>query len=376
VPEAAFGAIALPLGGLARTWQHRADEPMQPGSTMKVLTSIVALERLGPGLRGRTELLATGPLEGDVLRGDLVLRGGADVEFGWPQLLGLLAELRDQGVREIAGDLLLDRTLFQPTRADAGVPDFDDAPEWPYNVIPDALNLAGSLLGIELRADGSTLQVRSQPALQGLDFDTRGMALVDARCADWDDTWSARPARGGRARGGGAARVLPAPLHGARGAAAHGPRPPGGTGRGHAVEPAGRQLARQRARGAHAGRCAAAGAARVPPLGEILRGMNKRSDNAQTRLLYQLPGRARGRRRRTHAHPGAGRRGGARPGSTSRASATRAWCWTTARACRAASASARASSRARCRRRWPGGTRASCSRACRWPAWTARCATA
>ena len=291
VPESAFGAIALPLNGIARTWQHRADEPMQPGSTMKVLTSIVALERLGPGLRGRTELLGTGPVEGGVLRGDLVLRGGADVELGWPQLLGLLNELREQGVREIAGDLLLDRTLFSPARPDVGVPDFDDAPEWPYNVIPDALNLAGSLLGIELRADDSTLQVRSQPALQGLEFDTRGMVLTQARCADWDDTWQ-RPGlreegtrvvvelRGTFPRGCTARaelQLMDRNRLAGLGFATLWSRLGGswsGTAR-EAPTPAGaRLLARRESR----------------PWGEILRGLNKRSDNAQTRLLYQLLG--------------------------------------------------------------------------------------
>ncbi|MEQ1660730.1 MAG: D-alanyl-D-alanine carboxypeptidase, partial [Hylemonella sp.] len=56
LPEDALAAVALPLGHHAPAWQHRAKTPMQPGSTMKLVTSIVALDRLGPNLRGHTEL--------------------------------------------------------------------------------------------------------------------------------------------------------------------------------------------------------------------------------------------------------------------------------------------------------------------------------
>ena len=56
VPKESFAAIALPLGHAARPWRHRADVPMAPASTMKLVTSIVALDRLGTKLRGSTEL--------------------------------------------------------------------------------------------------------------------------------------------------------------------------------------------------------------------------------------------------------------------------------------------------------------------------------
>src|SRR5438874_12706415 len=60
---------------------HLADRPMQPASTMKLVTTLVSLERLGPVFRGRTELRTAGEVHGDVLGGDLYLRGGADADF-------------------------------------------------------------------------------------------------------------------------------------------------------------------------------------------------------------------------------------------------------------------------------------------------------
>jgi D-alanyl-D-alanine carboxypeptidase/D-alanyl-D-alanine-endopeptidase (penicillin-binding protein 4) len=74
---------------------HQADRPMQPASAMKVVTSAVALDRVGPNLRGYTELRTAAPIEAGRLRGDLVLRGGADLELGLPQLWALMLELRE-----------------------------------------------------------------------------------------------------------------------------------------------------------------------------------------------------------------------------------------------------------------------------------------
>jgi serine-type D-Ala-D-Ala carboxypeptidase/endopeptidase (penicillin-binding protein 4) len=199
VPADALAAVALPLGPpslFVRPWRHRAQVPMQPASTMKVLTSIVALDRLGASQRGHTELRSAAPVVDAVLQGDLVLVGGADPDLGLPQFWAMLMELREQGVTSINGDLLIDRTLFRPARLDIGVPAFDESPEFDYNAIPDALQLMGSLLPIEIKANANSstspstgsVQVRSVPALQGLGFDS-AMTLGKAPCNAWDDDW-------------------------------------------------------------------------------------------------------------------------------------------------------------------------------------------
>ena len=286
VPADALAAAALPLAGWARPWGHRAVVPVQPGSSMKVVTSIVALDHLGPNHRGYTELRSAAAIEAGVLRGDLVLVGGADPELGVPQLWGLLLDLRQAGVHTIEGRLVVDRTLFRPARTDIGLPPFDEAPEFPYNVIPDALHLAGSLLPLELRSDADGVRASTVPALDGIEFTSR-MALTDTRCSDWDDDWQpARVAQAGERTlielQGGFPRdctrrvglqlidrqALTEKLFRTlwRGL--------GGHWAGRAVEeaaPAGtRLLARRESR----------------PWGEMLRHMNKASDNARTRLLY------------------------------------------------------------------------------------------
>jgi D-alanyl-D-alanine carboxypeptidase/D-alanyl-D-alanine-endopeptidase (penicillin-binding protein 4) len=286
VPADALAAVALPLQRWAWPWRWRDEVPMQPGSSMKLVTTVVALDRLGLNHRGHTELRSAAPVQAGVLRGDLVLLGGADPELGVPQFWALLLDLRQAGVHTIEGRLLVDRTLFRPARPDLGLPPFDDAPEFPYNVVPDALHLAGGVLPLELRAEGGGVRAGTVPPLDGIEFGSR-MALTDTPCADWSDGWL--PARVQREAGRTRIELRGGfPKDCTRRAALQLIdrqelterlfrtlwRSLGGTWDGAAVEtaaPAGtRLLARRESR----------------PWGELLRPMNKASDNPLSRLLY------------------------------------------------------------------------------------------
>ena len=292
LPPEAFGAIAIPQTFWARTWQHRADVPMQPGSAMKIVTTLVALDRLGPNHRGRTELHTSGAVNNGVLDGDLVLVGGADPDFDVPALWQLLFELRQRGVHTVNGSLVLDRTLFQPARIDLGLPPFDEAPEWPYNVIPDALMLNGHLISLALSStETGAVTALLAPPLDGVGVDASALAPTSTACADWAEDWlpprtrETSPGqwrielRGGFPRRCAAqtslqlldrnviterlVRAVWTSLGGRFTAAPGSVR--------EATLPANAQLVAQH---------------RSRPWGEVLRHMNKASDNAQTRLLF------------------------------------------------------------------------------------------
>ena len=215
VPAEAFAAMVVPvavpadgLRGVKRgalqaalagpRWQVQADKPMQPASTMKLVTSIVALDRLGPNHRGFTELLTSAPQQGELLAGDLVLRGGADPELGLMQLWALLSELRWMGIREIAGDIVLDRTLFRAAPGEVPAAPFDERPEFAYNAVPDALQLNNNLLGLELSTEGQGrsnggVVARLLPPLPGVEIDTSALRLTARLCHDWGDDWQSPP---------------------------------------------------------------------------------------------------------------------------------------------------------------------------------------
>ena len=186
LPPESLALRAFPLdrpqAGIA--WQ--ADRPMVPGSVAKLLTAAVALDQLGPGARARTDLLSTGAVRDGILETPLYLRGGGDGELDSAALWQLLRDLRQSGVRELRGGLVLDRSLFQPEREDLQTPDFDDTPLFPYNVVPDALLLEGGVQLLEL-SSGTQGPVQARlPAWPELQVDTSGLSLAEAPCRHWD----------------------------------------------------------------------------------------------------------------------------------------------------------------------------------------------
>ncbi len=188
LPEDSVGLVIERVSDQRLLFSHQAERSFQTASTMKLLTTAVALERLGPVYRGRTELRSAAPINGEVLMGDVALRGLADADLNTAAFRGMLQTLRQQGVAEIAGDLLLDRTFFSPPRVDVGVPPFDESPEFQYNVIPDALLLDNNLINLSMESNGEGFSVRMNPALDRVVI-APGMTLIDGVCKDWEDGW-------------------------------------------------------------------------------------------------------------------------------------------------------------------------------------------
>ena len=186
IPDSAVGIVVM--RGNTTLLSHGAGQSMQPASTMKLVTSMVALDQLGPIFRGRTEFRTSADLVGGVLKGDLILRGGADADFSADVLTHMLQTLRNQGIRKIAGNLVIDRQLFQPARPDLGVAPFDESPEFRYNVIPDAALLNTNLLELDIRSTARGLKIVMLPALDNVSISS-DMTLVDANCAAWEDGW-------------------------------------------------------------------------------------------------------------------------------------------------------------------------------------------
>ncbi len=160
-----------------------AARPMNPASTMKLVTTYAALELLGPAFTWKTVLATNAPRDGPTLDGDLYLRGGGDPKLVFEQVWLMLRQLRDRGIRTIGGDLVLDRTLYEPVPYDPGA--FDNEPFRPYNVGPDALLINYKAVTLRFVPDDAarTVRVTSQPVLP--DVAIGGIAYADGPCGDW-----------------------------------------------------------------------------------------------------------------------------------------------------------------------------------------------
>jgi D-alanyl-D-alanine carboxypeptidase/D-alanyl-D-alanine-endopeptidase (penicillin-binding protein 4) len=185
IPDSAVGLMVLEPGG--RTFlSHNARLPMNPASVMKVVTTQAALELLGPAYTWRTEILAAGDLRAGRLDGDLVIRGGADPRLTLENLWMLLREVRARGVRDIAGDLVIDRSLFQVEEVDPG--SFDGEPTRPYNAGPDAalVNFRAVKLTFLPDAERRTVRILSEPPLADLGV-INNLAASDGPCDAWPE---------------------------------------------------------------------------------------------------------------------------------------------------------------------------------------------
>jgi D-alanyl-D-alanine carboxypeptidase/D-alanyl-D-alanine-endopeptidase (penicillin-binding protein 4) len=185
VPESAASFLVIDLDGAQVRLSHRAAEPMNPASAIKLLTTSAALDLLGPAHTWTTTVLADGHLQGGVLQGHLVLRGGGDPKLVVERLQALLAQVQASGVKAIEGDIVLDRQLFRPAAVRPG--DFDGEPLKPYNAQPDALlvNFQSLVLTFTPEAGQRRALVKIEPPLAGVQVDATVPLAAGARCDDW-----------------------------------------------------------------------------------------------------------------------------------------------------------------------------------------------
>jgi D-alanyl-D-alanine carboxypeptidase/D-alanyl-D-alanine-endopeptidase (penicillin-binding protein 4) len=168
--------------------RHNAAQAMNPASTMKLVTTYAALELLGPAYTWKTDVLTDAPpLNGTIdspLAGNVYLRGSGDPRLALEQFWLLLRQLRARGVATINGDLVLDRSAFALPAHSPG--EFDNEPLRPYNAGPDALlvNLKSLQLTLHPDAQQKTVSVISETPSDDLRLENRLQLTLDA-CADW-----------------------------------------------------------------------------------------------------------------------------------------------------------------------------------------------
>lgn len=137
VSSASTGARLLALGDSQR---------FTPASVFKVYTAAAALYYLGPQHRFVTELLTDGLDRSGRAAHHLYLRGSGDPDLGGGDLAALAARLRQQGVSQVTGDIIVDDGVFDATPWGRGWmwDDLDDG----YSAPVSGINVNGNALGL------------------------------------------------------------------------------------------------------------------------------------------------------------------------------------------------------------------------------------
>lgn len=112
--NARWGVIAISLKDGRVRCERDGRKLFTPASVQKVLTAIVALDKLGADFRWRTGVFAENEIGQDgVLSGDLVLYGQGAPDFDAEGVKNLVNRLKEKGLKQIKGDVVGDASFFR-----------------------------------------------------------------------------------------------------------------------------------------------------------------------------------------------------------------------------------------------------------------------
>jgi len=185
IPLDHVAVVVQPLDADAPLISHHADAALNPASVMKLVTSFVALNQLGPNYVWKTDVWADGPIRDGVLEGDLVIKGHGDPGLTLERMWLLQRELRGRGIRHIHGNLVLDLSDFELPASDPGA--FDGEPLALYNAAPGALVANFNATTLRLKPAGHVIEIEPEVALPGITIRSDIALTDDSACNGWKD---------------------------------------------------------------------------------------------------------------------------------------------------------------------------------------------
>jgi serine-type D-Ala-D-Ala carboxypeptidase/endopeptidase (penicillin-binding protein 4) len=195
IPKDAVTMVVQDAGSGRSRLALNADQPMNPASLEKLLTTQAALDLLGPAFTWSTPVWLEGTLSrseglpsdgGQTLDGRVIFKGSGDPRLVAERLWLLMQRLRQTGLRTIRGDIVIDQSAFDI--ADVAPERFDNEPLRPYNVRPQPFVAVQKslLLTFTPQPTRGVATVQVLPPLEGVQIDaTVPLAALDASCSDW-----------------------------------------------------------------------------------------------------------------------------------------------------------------------------------------------
>lgn len=181
IPYKGISVLVQELNAKEPILAHLPEVPRNPASTIKLVTTWVSLEVLGPTYQWPTEIYFLGDWDGSRLDGDLAIKGYGDPYLITEKFWSLLGELRRFGLEEITGDLIIDDSYFADVEANQG--DFDNQPYRSYNVEPNALLVNYKAIRFKFRghSNGRDVIISSDPLPENLNI-INHLDLVGGPC--------------------------------------------------------------------------------------------------------------------------------------------------------------------------------------------------
>ena len=183
IPPQNVGLAVRRIGAERPLAWHEAERMFNPASVVKVATAFAALDVLGPDHRWTTRFARTGEIRNGVLEGDLHFIGGGDPRLTAERFLFMLSDLRERGLREIRGALVVDDSHFSAPPHDPGA--FDGRRHKPYNAGPGGAAVNLKTHRVVIYPDGDRgIGARLEPPSAHVEV-KNGLRPGKGRCRNW-----------------------------------------------------------------------------------------------------------------------------------------------------------------------------------------------
>lgn len=182
IPQSHVSIFVQPVDSTTPSISHNATKPMNPASLMKLLTTYAALDVLTPAYRWKTEVYRDGEVRQGVLYGNLILKGYGDPSFDAAQFWRLLMALQQAGIQHIQGDFIIDKTHFAEVAQ--GSPPFDDEIWRAYNALPSAFLVNGRHTSFKFSAANGAVTIQQEFELPQIQIVNR-MQVKAGSCDNW-----------------------------------------------------------------------------------------------------------------------------------------------------------------------------------------------
>ena len=187
IPLEAVSLYAVNLEKNQLLLDVNSKEPRNPASVMKLVTTLSALEILGPNFHWKTEISYRGQLKESTLFGDLIVKGFGDPSLTLEQFWILLNKIRSRGIQKIKGNVIIDRSFFDIPYHNPS--EFDGKPFRPYNLGPDAFLVNFNSIKVTIVPDkkNKNIKIYSMPTFKNIKIKNK-LKWSTRSCWSWPDT--------------------------------------------------------------------------------------------------------------------------------------------------------------------------------------------
>lgn len=162
---------------------YQADVPRNPASVMKLVTSYAALDLLGPSYRWKTQFYGLNLPQQGKLQGGLWVKGSGDPALNTAHLAEVAGELQQKfNLNEICCEILLDNSAYAPQNFDAAA--FDGKPYRAYNAPAEALMVNQQAIRLQLIPSNEKVTVVAYPNWSWL-IKRIDIKPIAGDCGDW-----------------------------------------------------------------------------------------------------------------------------------------------------------------------------------------------